>query len=111
MDSHHNPQVATELNIFIDGLIDQKFAQHKNELTPEVREELRRDIFQRLDEFIMARVIAALSDDDVQQLEQLLQAGKSRQDVQQFAAEKIPDFATFVTDALLEFRSVYLETS
>ncbi len=104
-------QAAAQFNAFVDDLINQKFAEHQDELTPEVKEELRQDIFMRLDEFVMARIIAALSDEDVHKLEELMKEGKTREDVQKFAAEHVPDFTTFLTNAILEFRAVYLETA
>lgn len=105
-----DPQATNQssaFDTFIDGLIEQKFTQQGHTLSPEVRAELRKDIVGRLDEFIMARVIAALSDDDVAEFEKLLNEGKQREDLQKFASEHIPDFTNFLTNTLIEFQKVY----
>jgi Mg/Co/Ni transporter MgtE len=108
MDPQQQQAEESQFNVFVNTLIDQKFADHKAELTDEVREELKKDIAKRLDEFVMARIIAALSDEDVKQLENLLKEDKSQAELQKFATEHIPDFTTFLTNAFLEFQSVYL---
>lgn len=98
-------QQSNNLDLYIDNLIDQKGYP---DLTPEVREELRNDIRVRLNDFIMARVIAAFSDEDVAAFEELLKQNKTQAELQQFAADHIPNFTDFLTDVLLEFQGVYL---
>ena len=93
---------------FLQGLIEEKFIKQGHKLDPEIQEELKRDITRQLDEFIMARVIVALSDEDVLAFENLMKEEKSQQELQSFAAEHIPDFTTFLTSVLLEFQKVYL---
>ena len=68
-------------------------------------------MIKRLDDFVMARVIAAFSDEDVEKFENLMKEGKSREELQSFATEHIPDFTNFVTEAFLEFQNVYLGTT
>jgi hypothetical protein len=96
---------TTSIQAFVDGLIDQKGF---TDLTPEVREELKSDIYQRLNDFIVARMIAAFSDEDVLKYEQLLKENKPQEELQQFAADHIPNFVDFLTNVLLEFQDVYL---
>lgn len=90
---------------YIEQLIEERGFP---DLTPEVREELKKDLVNRLDSFIGAKVIATLSDEDVLKFEQLLKDGKSREDIQKFTVEHVSDFTTFLTNALIEFRMVYL---
>lgn len=99
---------AAEVIKFVDELINQKFTDHQDQLTPEVRDELRQDLLIRLDDFIMAKVIAALSDEDLATFENMMKEGKSREELQQFATQRIPEFTDFATDAFLEFRTIYL---
>ena len=99
---------ASQVLQFVDELIDQKFVDSQEEVTPEIRDELRQDLLLRLDEFIMAKVIAELSDEDLATFENLMKEGKSCEELQKFATEKISDFTDFATDAFLEFRTVYL---
>lgn len=99
-------QVAKQpLEQFIEGLIDER---KYPDLLPEAKEEMKKDLLIRLDDFIAARIIAALSDTDVLAYEKLLQEKKPEEEVQQFVSSKIPDFVNFLSAAMLEFRAVYL---
>lgn len=97
--------VNKSLEDFADKLIEEKDFP---DITPEVRVELKNDILRRLDDFLAARIIAALSDTDVAAFEELLKQGKSDAEIQAFTTLKIPDFTNFLTNTLLEFRGVYL---
>lgn len=99
-------QVAKQpLEQFVEGLIDER---KYPDLVPEAKEEMKKDLFIRLDDFIAARIIAALSDTDVLEYEKLLQEKKPEEEVQQFVSSKIPDFVNFLSAVMLEFRAVYL---
>jgi|SRR5882672_3804274 len=105
------PQSATaqsDFDTFLDGLIEEKFIKQGHNIEPEIRWELKKDISIQLNDFIMARVIAALSDEDVLAFEGLLKENKSQEALQTFAVDHIPDFTTFLTDVLLEFQKIYL---
>lgn len=106
MDTAANPQ-NTALIQFVDSLIDQK---EFPDLSPEVREEIKRDLLERVDSFITAKLIAALSDDDVASFEQMLNDGKSQEELQQFMQSHVSNPTELVTEALTEFKGVYLGT-
>lgn len=92
-----------------DAYVDQLIEERKfPDLAPEVKQELRKDLLNRLDSFIAAKVIAALSDEDVLTFEQMLKDNKPMEELQKFTVEHVSDFVTFLTNALLEFRGVYL---
>jgi len=95
----------SNIQTFIDQLIQDKGYP---DLTDEVREQMKHDLINRLDDFIMARVIAALSDEDVLKFEALLKEKKSEEEIQKFVVDHISDLNTFLTNALLEYRGVYL---
>lgn len=89
---------------FIDELIDEKGYP----LVPAVREVVKKDLLDRLDDFIAAKVIAALSGDDLAAFDQMLKDKKTQEEVQKFVASHVPDYLSFLTQTLLEFRGVYL---
>lgn len=90
---------------FVDKLIEERGFP---DLTPEVADELKRDLLVRIDDFITARIIAAFSDEDVKIFEQMLKDQRPQDEVQQFVSTHIPDYLNFLTNVLLEFRGVYL---
>ncbi len=95
------------LEQFIDSLIDQKGFP---DLSTEVREEIKQDLLDRIDQFITAKLISALSDEDVQTFEQMLNEGKSESELQQFLQEHLENTTDLVAEALTEFKGVYLGT-
>lgn len=92
---------------YIEKLID---AKGYPDLNPEVRVELRSDLMNRLDDFIAARSIAALSDEKVIVFEKMLKEEKPEEEVQTFLMDNIADYQQFITNVLMEFQGVYLGT-
>ncbi len=92
---------------FVDKLIEEKGFP---DLTEEVRGELKKDLLTRVDNFLTAKIVAALSDEDVSSFESMLKERKEAQEIQEFVAGHIPDFTNFLANALLEFKGVYLGT-
>lgn len=93
------------LEEFIESVIDEKGFPN---LTEEIKDVLKKDLLKRLDTFIAAKVIATLSDIDVLTFDEMIQTKKPEKEIQEFVATHVPNFVSFLTDALLEFRGVYL---
>lgn len=90
---------------FIDQLIKDK---HFKDITPDIEEMIRSQLKDRLDKFILARIISNLSDEKVNQFNAMLDAKKSEMEIQEFVTASVPDFVDFLTQTLLEFRGIYL---
>lgn len=97
-----------DLKQYIDELLDSRGFVGLNSA---IRDEIARDLYTRLDDFLAAHIIATLSDRDVQVFEQMIKNGRSWSDLQEFAATHIPDFMHFFTQTLIQFRLVYLNPS
>lgn len=102
-----NGQQGQAYSQYVDKLIEEKGFP---DITPEIREEIKKDVLRRLDDFIAARIIAGLSDEDVNTFEQMLKDAKPEPEIQKFVTEHITDFVEFLTNVLVEFRGVYLGT-
>lgn len=94
-----------KIDEFIDQLIKDK---HFKDITPEIESEIRNDLKNRLDKFILARIISNLSDEKVAQFNAMLDGKKSEAEIQEFVTNSIPDFVDFLTQTLMEFRGIYL---
>lgn len=94
-----------KIDEFIDKLIKDK---NFKDITPEIESEIRNDLKNRLDKFILARIISNLSDEKVDQFNSMLDAKKSETEIQEFITASIPDFVDFLTQTLMEFRGIYL---
>jgi hypothetical protein len=93
---------------FMDQLLEEKFAANKEDLTPEIKQELKRDLIKQMDNFVMASVLDRFSNEEVREFEKLIKEGKTREELQEFAQKRIPDFSDFVANILVEFQTVYL---
>lgn len=93
------------LNDYVETLIKDK---QYTTLTPAAHEELKQDILQRVHDYLLAKTIAKLSDEQVKSLNALLEQKPSDDQVQQFIADSIPDSASFIGDTLFQFRQTYL---
>lgn len=93
------------LDDFAESLIADK---QYTTLSPEMKEELKKDILQRAHDYLLAKTIAKLDDQQAQELDALLDKNPKDDEVQDFIAKAIPDSATFIGDTLFQFRQVYL---
>lgn len=93
------------LDDFAETLIKDK--QYKT-MTPEIHDELKKDILQRVHDYLLAKTIAKLSDDQAKSLSTLMDTNPSDEVVQDFIAKSIPEAPDFVGDTLFSFRQTYL---
>ena len=78
------------------------------DLEPSVQQEIKRDVENRLDTFLIDRMVDAFSEEDVLTFTALLQEEKPREELLEFAKTHIKDYKTFIMDALLDFEEIYL---
>lgn len=93
------------LDDFAETLIKDK--QYKT-ITEEIHKELKADILQRVHDFLLAKTIAKLTDEQAKALSTLLDTKPTDQVIQDFIAKSIPDSPDFVGDTLFAFRQTYL---
>lgn len=93
------------LDDFAETLIKEK---NYTTLTPAMHDELKKDILDRAQEFLIAKTIARLSDDNAQKLSDLLDKNPTDEQLQQFIGSCITDAPNFIGDTLFQFRQTYL---
>ncbi|KKU46718.1 MAG: hypothetical protein UX62_C0010G0010 [Microgenomates group bacterium GW2011_GWA2_46_7] len=93
------------LDDFADTLIKDK--QYKT-LTPEMFQELKLDILQRVHDFLLSKTITKLTDAQAQELADFLDTKPTDEQIQDFIATAIPDASTFIGETLFQFRQIYL---
>ncbi len=94
-----------QIREFLEMLVEKK--GYKN-ISAEIKEQIVKDLAERLDTFIVARVITSLSDEDIIVFEKMLRERKPDAEIQEFIKTHIDDFDAFLTAVLLEFKDVYL---
>jgi predicted Zn-dependent protease len=93
------------LDDFAETLIKAK--QYKT-LTQEIHDALKKDILSRVHDFLLAKTIAKLNDEQAKSLSDLLDTNPSDEIIQDFIAKSIPEAPDFVGNILFEFRQIYL---
>ena len=98
-------QTGPSLDEFADTLIKEK---NYTTLSPELHDQMKKDLLSRLHEFLIAKTIAKLSEGGVKGLKELLDKNASDEEVQTYVTSKIDDAPTFIGDVLFQFRQTFL---
>lgn len=78
---------------------------------PEVRAQLVSDLQERAINLMNRRLIEAMSDEDIEAFNKLLdEQPNNAEAMQQFITDHVPNSQQVVTAAMLEFRALYLGT-
>jgi hypothetical protein len=93
------------LDDFAETLIKDK---QYTTITPGTYDELKLDILQRVHDYLLAKTIEKLTDDQAKELNELLKTQPSDEKIQGFIASAIPDSVSFIGDTLFQFRQIYL---
>ncbi len=93
------------LDDFAETLIKDK---QYTSLTEATHLELKKDILSRAQDFLLAKTIAKLTDDQAKDFDKLLDTNPGDDVIQEFIKKAIPDSVTFIGDTLFQFRQVYL---
>lgn len=95
-----------DVKTFIAELVAKRFAGET--LSPEIKEEIQQEALERLNLFLLDRMIDALADEDVETFNTMLTEKKPITDLQTFAKDHILEYNTFITNTLKEFQEMYL---
>ncbi len=93
------------LDDFAETLIKEK---NYTTLTEAMREELKKDIITRAQEYLLAKTIERLNDEQAKSLEELLDKDLKAEEMQEFIGKCIDDAPKFIGDTLFSFRQIYL---
>jgi hypothetical protein len=79
-------------------------------LQPAVYEQMVRDLSERANDLINRRLIDAMTEEQADRFDQLLQTNPDVRAVQAFIEASVPNRDLVVSSALIEFRNLYLGT-
>ncbi|NMB56354.1 hypothetical protein GYA19_00235 [Candidatus Beckwithbacteria bacterium] len=103
MDNQQN--ISPAINEFLDKIIDEK--KYEN-LLPEVRDQIKTDLQDRVNQYLNARLINKLDDKQVEELQELLKQKSEVEEVNKFFEDRIPNLKEVIAASLLDFRKIYL---
>ena len=93
-----------EFDQFIDELVNAKGLTN---LEPEVLEQLKKDLADRLEDRINAVILEKIPPEKLEEFEKLLDTAAD-QEMQEYCQQNIPDLDQAIAGALLEFKNTYL---
>ncbi len=96
---------SQSLKDFVDQLIEKKAFK---DVEPEVKEQLRIDLEERLQDFLLKELLNEMSDPDLASFEQLIDSGANDDEVQKFISEHVENSESVLTAALVKFANLYV---
>lgn len=97
-------QIPQEIRSFLEGLlIDANMT-----LTDSMREEMIRELYVRLDNFITGIIIDTLPSDHLDTFLKMNEEKKPQSEIEAFLKEKMPNYQEVFRNAFTQFRDLYL---
>lgn len=83
----------------------------QTDLGPDIEELMIQDLAVRLEDRLMLTLMQHLNTQQEEELKKMTQEGKSTGELMNYCKEKIPDFEKIISEAMLDFREVYIQAS
>jgi hypothetical protein len=98
-------QIPQEVMSFLEGILEDSGIQSVDE---ESRNRMLAEIYARLDNFMAGVIIDNMPDEHVEEFIKMNEEKKSKDEINKFLQDKIPDANKIFTDAFAKFREMYL---
>lgn len=109
MDNQQNQQakleIPQEIRNFLDGLLKDA---NMTALDENMREEMIKELYARLDNFITTAIIDNLPPEHLDEFIKLNEEKKPQTEIEQFLKDKMPNSQEVFSSAFSEFRDLYL---
>lgn len=98
-------QIPPEIRTFLEGILTDA---NLTSVDQEMRDELVKELFARLDAFVTEKLVAQLPEDQLDPFMKMADEGKSKEETQAFLSKHIPNAPEFFAKTFAEFRDLYL---
>lgn len=101
--------MADTKNLTLGDYVTKLLAEKNYDtVTPEVKIELENDLTRQLHDYLIAKLLDTLPDQDIKELNNLLDLNPTDDQLQKFVESKLTDPQNFIANTLLSFRKTYL---
>jgi hypothetical protein len=107
MDENKSIEIPLEIRAYLEGILHDSGVVSVDQ---DLHEEMIRELYIRLDNFIVATIINHIPDEDLEDFVRLNEEKKPKEELEKFLKEKIPDFQKVFAQAFMEFRDLYLSS-
>jgi len=98
-------QIPAEIHTFLEGILQDA---GMTTLDNEMREEMIKELFVRLDNFMTTAIMDNLPPDKLEEFTKMAEEKKTMAEMQEYLKTNIAGAEEVFTKALLEFRNLYL---
>ncbi|MCL4418994.1 DUF5663 domain-containing protein [Patescibacteria group bacterium] len=108
MDTQNQAQkleIPQEIRNYLDGLLKDA---GMTTLDDAMREEMIKELFARLDNFIASAIIEKLPPENLDEFIKMNEEKKSQAEIEQFLKDKMPNAQEVFANAFSDFRNLYL---
>lgn len=99
-----NSQVPAEIRNFLDGILNDA----NMTLDDITREEMIKELYARLDNYLTTVIVDNMPPEHLEDFIKLNEEKKSREEIDAFLKEKMPNAQEVFTKAFADFRQLYL---
>lgn len=108
MDSQNSNQIAqipSEIKTFLESILQDA---NMTSLDEQTHEEMIKQLFIRLDNFMLTTIVEALPAEKISEFTKLSEEGKTREELENYLRKNIPNHSDVFAKAMLQFRDLYL---
>jgi len=98
-------QIPQEVRSFLEGLLQDAGMTFTDN---EMKEEMIKELYARLDNYIASVVVDYLPPEQFETFIKMNEEKKSKQEIENFLKEKLPDAQNVFAKAFADFRAMYL---
>ncbi len=97
--------IPNDIRAFLEGLLDDT---NMSTLDSQVREEMIKELFARLDNYMTSSIVENLKEEDMEEFIKMGSEGKGKEEIEKFITDKIPNAQEVFSQAMIDFRDMYL---
>lgn len=108
-DSNQNQQqfvIPEEIKTYLEGLLVDAGITSLDE---KGKEQMVKELYLRLDNYLMTVIVEAIPEDKIDAFLELQKQDKTKQELEQYIVDNIPDSQQVFTKAFGDFRDLYLQ--
>ena len=99
-------QIPAEVREFLEGILKDASMTYADET---MHEELINELFVRLDSYMTSVLVDALPAEKLDEFMKMNEENKSREDIENYIRENVPNAQDLLTKAFMNFRDLYLQ--
>ena len=98
-------EIPSEVREFLEGILKDANMTSADE---SMHEEMINELFARLDNYMTTVIVDSMPQENLEEFIKMNEENKSREEIESFMREKVPNAQEILTKAFMDFRDMYL---